>query len=218
MVSNQSILIHKIEYYNEHPDDEDTLGIIFSSEERAVLYSMSKFEKLRLDSPQKVGKDINEKIELSWEKVDREREISFDLKNKVMRQLDILLGKGSVEAWMEIITWYHVLKHKRLIIDFYWEFPVLEEMIEVFKEEVNDTRNKAIAILEIRNMKELTEVYFRMIFLLRRMAYGAEVTDELVSYRSGKKLFPIFVKVLGKKKGIEISDWENIMINLSEGK
>ncbi len=218
MINSKSDLIDKIGYYMENPTDEVTLKNIFSPEERDILVSMSKFENSKLGSPRKEGKDINEKVEFFWEEVDSEREFNFDLKNKVMRQLDILLGKGSVEAWMEIITWYRVLANKGLVVYKFWEFPVLENMINIFQEEVKNARNEEIFILAIHNMEELTEVYFRMVFLLRRMAYGEEVTDELVAYLTGKKLFPIFVKVLGEKRGIEIYDWENIMTTLSEGR
>ena len=64
-------------------------------------------------------------------------------------------------------------------------------------------------------MKELTEIYFRMVFMVRRMAYGLEVTDEVLGGYIGRELFPVFIKVLAEDNNIEIYDRENILDGLS---
>ena len=215
MINDKSSLIDKIEYYMEYPGDESTLKNIFTEEELDILYTMSEFERMEAEVPQKRGRDASEEVEIFLTGVDREKEISFRLKQKFMYQMDILLGKGSIEAWIEITAWYHLLKNKKLIIESFWEFPVLENMLKIFKEEAQNMENSEISILGIRNMKELTEVYFRMVFMIRRMAYGAEVTDEILDYVVGRKLFPVFIKVMAEDSKIEIQDRETLLHDLS---
>lgn len=218
MIDEKSSLIDKIEYYMEYPEDKNTLKSIFSVKELDILYAISEFEQMESEIPAKRAKDAVEEVEIFLNGVDREREISFRLKEKVMCQLDILLGKGSIEAWIEILTWYRLLKNKKLIIESFWEFPVLENMLKIFREETKNTKDGEIYVLALRNMKELTEIYFRMVFMLRRMAYGAEVTDEIVDYITGKKLFPVFIKVMAEDSSIEIHDRENILNELPGGR
>lgn len=113
------------------------------------------------------------------------------------------------------MTWYNVLKKKGLIVNSYWEFQVLEEMLKIFKEEVQNIGSREIFVFEIHSMKELTEIYFRMVFMVRRMAYGLEVTDEVLGGYIGRELFPVFIKVLAEDNNIEIYDRENILDGLS---
>lgn len=101
------------------------------------------------------------------------------------------------------------------MVNVYWEFPILKNMIKIFKEEMQNVSNKEIYVLAIHNMKELTEIYFRMVFMVRRMAYGLNVTDEILDYLTGRQLFPVFLKVLGEDNHIEIPDKENLLKGLS---
>lgn len=95
---------------------------------------------------------------------------------------------------------------------------MLENMLKIFSEETKSMKNGEIFVLALRNMKELTEMYFRMVFMLRRMAYGAEVTDEIVDYITGKELFPVFIKVMAEDSSIEIHDRENLLNELPLGR
>ncbi len=213
-INEKSSLISRIEYYMEHPEDTDTLKNIFTAEEIDILYTISEFEQIKAKNSEKLDKDVGEEVDFFLERVDREREISFRLKEQVMCQLDVLLGKGSIEAWTEMIIWYRLLQGKKLIVYGFWEFPVLENMLKIFKEETKNMESGEIYVLSLRNMKELTEMYFRMVFMLRRMAYGLEVTDEIVDYITGKKLFPVFIKVMAEDSSIEIHDRETILNEL----
>ena len=170
MISDKSNLLDKIEYYMENPEDEDMLKTIFSEEERDILRTMTEFDQLKNTEPKKELKDINEKVEFFLFTVDREKDISLRLKEQVMRQMNILLEKGQAEAWLEIMTWHKILKNKGFT-DSFWEFNVLEVMLEIFKEEMKDVQSAAIPVLGLRNMDELTEIYFRMVFLIRRITY-----------------------------------------------
>lgn len=218
MVGETSSLIDRIKYYMEYPEDEDTLKNIFTAGELDILYTISEFERMEAEVPEKKAKDAAEEVEIFLAGVEREKEISFRLKEKIMCQMDILLGKGSIEAWIEMMTWHRLLKNKKLIIESFWEFPVLENMLKIFQEETKNMGNGRIYVLALRNMQELTEMYFRMVFMLRRMAYGAEVTDEIVDYITGKELFPVFIKVMAEDNSIEIHDRENLMNELPGGR
>jgi hypothetical protein len=215
MISEKVDLIERIEYYIGHSEEEIRFKNLFSEEERELLYAMSALEQVKVAMPEKKAKDVNEEVEFFLERVDIEKEISLCLKQKVMNQFDLLLKKGSAKAWMEIMTWYNVLKKKGLIVNSYWEFQVLEEMLKIFKEEVQNIGSREIFVFEIHSMKELTEIYFRMVFMVRRMAYGLEVTDEVLGGYIGRELFPVFIKVLAEDNNIEIYDRENILDGLS---
>ena len=213
MVSDKSSLLDRIKYYMENPEEDEVLKAIFSKEERDILHTMSEFEQLKRTAPQGNPKDTNEEVELFLSTIDRERDINLRLKEQLMRQMDILLEKGQAEAWLEIMTWHQVLKMKELT-NLFWECNVLEVMLKIFKEEMQDAGSTVIPVLGLRSMKELTEIYFRMVFLIRRMAYGVEITDEMVKFIDESKMFPAFSKVFAEDAGIEIPDRENLLNDL----
>lgn len=215
MIDDKSGLIDKIKYYVENPEDENTLKNIFSREERDLLDAVRDLEQLKAAAPEEKPKNKNEEVEMFLAGVDRDKEASLRLKERVLHQIDILLGRGEPAAWLEIMTWYTVLEKKGLMVNVYWEFPVLKNMIMIFKEEMKNINNNNIYVLALHNVKELAEVYFRMIFMLRRMAYGVEITDEILDYLTGRQLFSTFLKVLGEDNHIEIPDRENILQGLS---
>lgn len=215
MVDDKSNLIDKIKYYVENPEEESTLKCIFSQEERDILDAARELEQLKMTAPEEKPQNESEEVEIFLAGVDREKEANLRLKQRFMRQMDILLGRGEPTAWLEIMTWYQVMKKKGLMVNVYWEFPILKNMIKIFKEEMQNVSNKEIYVLAIHNMKELTEIYFRMVFMVRRMAYGLNVTDEILDYLTGRQLFPVFLKVLGEDNHIEIPDKENLLKGLS---
>ncbi len=215
MVDDKSNLIDKIKYYVENPEEESTLKCIFSQEERDILDAARELEQLKMTAPEEKPQNESEEVEIFLAGVDREKEANLRLKQRFMRQMDILLGRGEPTAWLEIMTWYQVMKKKGLMVNVYWEFPILKNMIKIFKEEMQNVSNKEIYVLAIHNMKELTEIYFRMVFMVRRMAYGLNVTDEILDYLTGRQLFPVFLRVLGEDNHIEIPDKENLLKGLS---
>ncbi len=215
MIDDKSSLIDKIGYYVENPEDENTLKNIFSQEERSLLDAVRELELVKAAAPEEKPENVNEEVEMFLAGVDRDKEASLRLKERVLHQMDILLGRGEPAAWLEIMTWYQVLQRKGLLVNVYWEFPILKNMIKIFKEEMQDVSNKEIYVLAIHNMKELTEIYFRMVFMIRRMAYGVNAADDILDYLTGRQIFPVFLKVLGEDNHIEIPDKENILEGLS---
>lgn len=80
--------------------------------------------------------------------------------------------------------WYSLLLEKKLIIEDFWEFPVLRIMIDIFVKELNIFLEKgdAISVLSLHSMQELTDAYFRTVFLCRRIEYGIEPMEEIGEY------------------------------------
>ena len=113
-------------------------------------------------------------------------------------QADLLLGEGRAENWLQVLTWYQLLKGKGLIVNRFWEFPVLETMLQAFLEELKlfYTNGQAISVLAMHSLEEITDTYFDIVFLLRRMEYGVEPIDGMVSYLSEKGLSMTVVRTV----------------------
>lgn len=179
-------LIDRIEYFMNYPEDEHSLCVMFSQKEREILKTIRKFERIRyLMEQEDIGNDIGRGNDDITERVflnrAYERDISFRLREQMIEQINELLKRGRIEAWMDILTWYQLLKGKDLIINKFWEFPVLGTILKAFKEELkNYYRNgNPIDVLSFHTMKELTDTYFAIVFLFRRIEYNVESVDEL---------------------------------------
>ena len=170
---NNEKLLDRIEYYMEYPADEEKIDMMFSTGEKNILRTIREFEKIRYEMKWKnekpVSKEDNAKfIEEVFRNKEKERDISFQLKKEFTDWIDVLLEQGRIEAWLDILTWYRLLKGKNLIVDKFWEFPVLETMLN--------------------SLEELTDVYFHLVFLLRRVEYELEPADEILDYLIEKKI------------------------------
>lgn len=210
----------KIQYWKNRPDDEEMMEALFSKEERSILNTIRQFEEYddlitqKLETDHKIGS-----IAEIFIRVEAETEISALLKEQFMCQIDVLLAKGMAEAWMEIMIWYSLLEEKKFIIEDYWEFPVLRTMIDIFIQELNaflsEGQANTISILSLHNMQELTENYFRVIFLCRRIEYGVDSADEIMEYIGKKEFSPVFIRgiiqtaqIFNKEKVIRtIEEW-----------
>lgn len=179
-------LIDRIEYFMNYPEDEHSLCAMFSQKEREILRTIQQFEHIRYlmeqeDIGNTNGGDGDEFAERAFQKRASERDVSFHLKEQMIEQINKLLKRGQIEAWMDILTWYQLLKGKNLIINKFWEFPVLGTILKAFKEELKNyyKNGDSIDVLSFRTMKELTDTYFTIVFLFRRIEYDVEPVDEL---------------------------------------
>lgn len=193
-------LIDRIEYYMEHPEDEDYFNAAFIAEERNILCTVRDFERNRCIMRLKEirSPDKSRAAEEVLRVLEAEKGISFLLKGQIDAHIDFLLQQESAEAWMEILTWYQVIDGKGLIIDRFWEFSVLKTMLDAFVEELKlfYSGGKAISVLSIRSMKELTEVYFQTVFLLRRIEYDVDPADGMLYRLTEGKLSLAAVKII----------------------
>lgn len=179
---NNEKLLDRIEYYMEYPADEEKIDMMFSTGEKNILRTIREFEKIRYEMKWKnekpVSKEDNAKfIEEVFRNKEKERDISFQLKKEFTDWIDVLLEQGRIEAWLDILTWYRLLKGKNLIVDKFWEFPVLETMLKAFIEELKCfySSGSSVSLLTVHSLEELTDVYFHLVFLLRRVEYELEI-------------------------------------------
>lgn len=196
---NQWDLSKKIEYWKKWPDERDVLTKLFSPTEYRILETIRQFEMLdglvteNLKAVDKIGK-----VEETFIRAEEEAGISALLKKYVMEQLDFLLAQGTVEAWMDIVIWYFLLNEKKFIVEDYWEFPALKVMMEVFREELKGFLEMGgafqISVLSLHSMQELTDAYFRVIFLCRRLEYGIKPEEEIMVYIQKMKFSDVFIR------------------------
>ncbi len=196
--------IDRIEYLFEHPEDEDSLYAMFSLEERNILRTIQEFEQMRkcTEGQEKIRNDKERDVDKFTERVFREREkerdISFQLKEEIIEQINQLLKKGKTEDWLDILAWYQLLKGKNLIINKFWEFPVLSTMLKAFKKELvlYCSEGSPISVLALHTLNELTDSYFEIVFMLRRIEYDVEPINELEYYMLKEKLSLSVVKTV----------------------
>ena len=195
---NQWELSNKIEYWKERPDEREVLAELFSPTEYRILETIRQFEMLDgLVTKKLKAVGTAGQVEETFIRAEEEAGISALLKKYVMEQLDFLLAQGTVEAWMDIAIWYFLLKEKKYIVEDYWEFPALEAMIEVFMKELKAFLQIGgafhISILSLRSMQELTDAYFKVIFLCRRLEYGVEPEEEIMEYIQKMKFSDVVI-------------------------
>lgn len=212
-------LNEKLQYWRQRPKDEGILEHLFLPEEKEILRTICRFEALDHLITQKIEADgeKNSAVE-AFIRAEQEKEISFLLKGQFMRQMDILLSKGTVEAWLEIMIWYSLLEEKKILVEDFWEFPAMRAVIDIFMKELDafiGKREGRISVLTFHNMQELTDAYLKTIFLCRRIEYGIEPMDEIIEYAESKKLSMVFIhgiidkaQIYNKEKVIKaIEDW-----------
>lgn len=207
----------KIGCWKEHPEEEAMLCSLFLPEEMDILHTIDQFEITReaMQSEEEIRR-IQDHTEV-FVRAEREAVISFQLKKQFFTRIDALLATETAEAWLDIIVWYSLLLEKKLIIEDFWEFPVLRIMIDIFVKELNAFLKKGdvISILSLHSMQELTDAYFRTVFLCRRIEYGIEPMEEIRGYIQEKGFSFIVVEgivheaqIFNKKKVMEaVEGW-----------
>lgn len=200
-------LIDKLGYYMEHTGDRDEWCGMFTVEEAQILDRVYEFNKLRETT---VQESETTGIEATLERVEQEKSISFRLKEVVLEQMNILLAQGSVEAWYEILTWYQWINANQLLHRF-WEFHMLKLMLDIFIAELKEFygNERAISVLALHSMAELSEVYFTTIFLLRRIEYEVEPVDEIIRHIEEYNLSPIYIMYIIQES--KINDKEKVL-------
>lgn len=212
--------IDKIEYYIDNPNDEEYFNTMFTAQERDILRGIRDFERNRymMRMEEMSSSDRSRAAEEVFRSMEQEREISFWLKERIDAHMNFLLGEERIDAWVEVLTWYRLLDGKGIIVNRFWEFPILGTMLKAFMRELDLHYRKGspISILNIHNMEELTETYFKIVFLLRRIEYDVEPADESLCELAERKISPAAVKAVLEDARIShrekvrkvIEDWE----------
>lgn len=215
---NKCSLIDKIEYYLKHSKEDDVLKVMFSKEEWELLDTIRKFEDLRASRNEKddLGEDKAGRNERFLNRLEAEKDISFQLKEKLFCQMNKLLEAGSPEAWMDILAWYQLVNGKQLVHRF-WEMHVLKTLLDIFTEELKTycENGSPISVLRLHNLDELTEAYFKTIFYLRRIEYDIEPMNEIMNDIKKQRFSVTFIsiilmetKIYDKEKVLEkIESW-----------
>lgn len=201
-------MIEKIEYCLEHSEDESEVQKMFQPTEWDVLLAMKEYKQCLRQIEKKYPQEevgSRKKMEIQLEQMDDEKEAILNLKEKMLFQLDILLEKGTLDAWCEILVWYRFMIQEKLVTRF-WEFYVLKIMLDIFVKECN--KGTAVSVLQIRNMNELYDVYFKTLFLLRRIEYEIEPMGELADFLVERNLSSIYVQ--GVLKEAQIYDKDKV--------
>lgn len=209
----------KIQYWKSNPEDRGRLRTLFSPEEYDILDTVRQFESFDCMVMEKLEREnLIGSISETFIRVEEEAEISALLKSRVMHQMDILLGRGTAEAWIEIMIWYSLLEEKKLIVEDYWEFPALRAMIDIFMKELNafleNGETHRISILSLHSMQELTDAYFKIIFLCRRIEYGVEPVEEIMEYIERERFSDIFIR--GIIQAAQIFNEEKVIKTIEE--
>lgn len=175
-------------------DGRSTEGL-FSAEERQLLETIEEFEAIRrqgqaAERNSAGGRDAN----AVFRTLEREKEISLRLKSVLFSHMDHLLAKRSIEGWVEVMAWYNFVEGRRLMEQF-WEFYILKILIGIYAEEwkVFSQGGAPVCMLQFGSTAELTEGYFRVLFLLRRLEYGIEPQDEIADYMRDRGLSLIYI-------------------------
>jgi len=101
-------LIDRLEYFMKYPD-EHILYEMCSQEERKILRTIQKFEHIRYLMAEKeyIGNDIGNRddiAEIAFLKRASERNISFCLKEQMIKQINVLLGGRSMDGHFYMVS------------------------------------------------------------------------------------------------------------------
>ncbi len=204
----------RIHCWMRNIEDEEILQT-FSADERNILNTIYQYrlldnaltQELEEDGRQKDSSDIFIKLE-------KESGISMQLKEQFMNEINRLMSKSRVEAWMDIMAWYSLLKESKCV--YFWEFSILKIVIDIFVKEVNSPWEKEgqLSVLSLHNMQELTNVYFKVVFLCRRIEFGVEPVDEIIDYINIRNLSHTFIQ--GIVEAAWIFDKKKVMKTIEE--
>lgn len=182
-------LEERIRYYMQSQDEKETFYSVFSDTEWNVLCALRQYEyissqlQIVMDSaPENLT--TGEKMVLQLERIDCEKDSILALKRNMTIQLDLLLQQGGVDAWCEILVWYQYVIQKNLANQF-WDFYVLKMMLDIFVIEckASSQTGEMPSVMQIHEMQEMMSVYFKLVFLLRRIEFDVEPIEELKEYK-----------------------------------
>ena len=132
-----------------------------------------------------------------------EKRFWFQLKEKLLNYVDKFMNKGSIRGWEELIIWYNRNVTKEIIGQF-WEFYILNIILKIYKEEYNSS-GQSLSFAKFSSLQEVFDVYFKMIFQLRRIEYDVvpERHMEVIVLMKHYGLSDIFIKHMMENGQIE---------------
>ena len=149
--------------------------------------------------------------------MESERELSFRLKELLMEYINGLLALQTEDGWREIVLWNKRHECRRLCNRF-WQFYLLQKVTAIFSEEMLQyyENGEIPSIVQFRSFEELSESYFHLLLLVRRLNYdvSTEEKTDIVRYIMEKKISGIFIRHVIEQNQIE--DKEKVYKHLEE--
>lgn len=194
----------------------EILEIAFSEKEWSLYDSICRLEEVREKSPGMDGETFNhlgeikdnalmlEKTEDFFDAIELEKNYRFQLKEQAEEYINTLMEKGTREVWQEIVVWNKRNGFRELKSSF-WEFFVLWRVLLIYVKELNEwyEYGTAMSVLHLKSMEEMSDLYIRIIFLLRRLEYGIEEGEEIVRYIADGRVSLIFLDYIIETEQIE---------------
>lgn len=188
------------------------------TEEEAVIYDTineSFWERQRKPAPIKgleyLGgiqdeEQVRQLTDVYFSRLEEDGKLRVRLKEQLLKYIDSLLCLQSVDSWREISLWNK--RHEcRALENFFWEFFVIKKSVAIFSEEMLEyyKAGDIPSILQFTSFAELSETYFHLLLLLRRLNYNVapEENRDIIHYILEKRLSWIFVRHVVEYNQIE---------------
>jgi len=201
---------------------------IFNAEEEKLYRTINELFLLHKDKsrPKKELRDLNgiedeEEIKRLTDQyffqMESEQKLCFQLKEQLMEYIDCLLEKRVEDSWREIVLWNK--RHEcRTLCNRFWQFYLLQKASSIFAEEMIQyyESGESPSIVQFGSFKELSEAYFHLLLLLRRLNYDVATEEEadIVAYIMEKNVSGIFIRHVIEQNQIE--DKEKVYQRLEE--
>lgn len=138
--------------------------------------------------------------------LEMEKELTFRLSEQLLKYIDELMEKKTIDSWREMVLWNK--RHEcRELMNRSWKFFLLQKTAAIFAEELIEyyEYGEMPSMLQRENFQELSETYFGLILLLRRLNYGVASEEEadIVDFIMQRKVSVIFIKHVIEHNQIE---------------
>lgn len=212
-----------INYYSLLPNTD-----ILNVKEAKIYHTISELRSLHRENRLQIKgledlKDIEDEEEINrltdhyfaW--IESEQHLCIQLRDELLEYIDSLLEKRVEDSWRDIILWNK--RHEcRTLCNRFWQFYLLQKSISVYAEEMIQyyESGEVPSIIQFGSFQELSEVYFHLLLLLRRLNYDVspEEDADIVAYIMEKKVSAIFIRHVIENNQIE--DKEKVYKRLEE--
>ena len=187
---------------------EGELDVYHTIDELFALHKNDKEPKITLKklSSIKEADELMKQTDCFFNKMESEKELSILLKEQLLAYVDGLLQKTDWNAWREMVLWTRRHECRDLLYCF-WEFYLLKKSVAIYSEEtIQYYENGDIpSIIQMGSFQELSETYFKLLFLLRRLVYdiAPEEEKDIIDYIMDRKVSVVFIKHVIEHNQIE---------------
>lgn len=201
---------------------------IFNAKEKAIYHTINELFGVHKKQTEPIielvdlngitnEKEIIKLTDQYFSKMESERELSFQLKEELMDYFDNLLQGRTIDSWREIVLWNK--RHEcRKLCHCFWQFFLMQKASAIFAEEMIQyyENGELPSIVQFGSFGELSQTYFQLLLLLRRLNYDVALEEEanIVDYIMEKKISGIFIRHVIEQNQVE--DKEKVYRRLEE--